>query len=157
MWKVFVNHACYSTIIAKSMATSARCFIRLATDTRSKVVLLPDLTRPDAFSAFKERCAAKLGLPSLTPLTLLLASNHAQQVKVDLDAAPEIEALDEVSPEDFLIVVPRETNIVHSSEGAAEDEDEDEPDKDDEDAVEVTEVRTREQALWHEGWQPIER
>ena len=57
------------------------------------------------FEAFKRRCLAKLGLSTDAPsrITLLLDSNKAD---IDVDTAPEVEELDEISPEDYLIVVP---------------------------------------------------
>ena len=89
---------------------TARCFVRLApriveSDSvvdRPKVVLLGADT---SFAAFKALCAAKLGIASSgDDITLLLGS---QTGSINLHSAPEIEALDEISPDDLLIVLPR--------------------------------------------------
>jgi hypothetical protein len=69
---------------------------------RPKVVLLGADT---SFAAFKAMCAAKLGIASSgDDITLLLGS---QTGSISLHNAPEIEALDEISPDDLLIVLPR--------------------------------------------------
>ena len=76
---------------------SARCFVRLATDgARPKVVLL---NSDASFAAFKARCAEKLGIGSSDghDITLLMDSKAGRV---------EIDALEEISTEDLLIVVP---------------------------------------------------
>ena len=105
---------------------TARCFVRLApriveSDSvvdRPKVVLLGADT---SFAAFKALCAAKLGIASSgDDITLLLGS---QTGSINLHSAPEIEALDEISPDDLLIVLPRSASAAPagtSTEGAGQ-------------------------------------
>ena len=59
-----------------------------------------------SFASFKLACAVKLGLVGAESkdITLLLGSN-VPNAKLDSRAAPEIEALDEISPDDTLFVV----------------------------------------------------
>ena len=116
-------------------------------------------------------CVAKLAL-SLATTMLLLGSNTAADVKVDCDSLPEIEAIDEISPEDTVIVLPAEgASYGNRSRGGKEaaqnedeedreveeeDEEDEEDDEDDEeeeagkdggDEVELVSERTRQSVL----------
>ena len=93
---------------------AARCFVRRAPPPQQEgIVAVSDGDRPKvvllgadtSFAAFKALCAAKLGIASSgDDITLLLGS---QTGSINLHSAPEIEALDEISPDDLLIVLPR--------------------------------------------------
>jgi hypothetical protein len=92
---------------------AARCFVRAPPPQQEGIVTVSDGDRPKvvllgadtSFEAFKARCAAKLGIASSgDDITLLLGS---QTGSINLHSAPEIEALDEISPDDLLIVLPR--------------------------------------------------
>lgn len=148
---------------------AVRCFIRLPADKRAKIVLLP---ADGSFDTFKTMCVAKLGLEPGKRIMLLLGSNTAADVKVDCDSLPEIEAIDEISPEDTVIVLPAEgASYGNRSRGGKEaaqnedeedreveeeDEEDEEDDEDDEeeeagkdggDEVELVSERTRQSVL----------
>ena len=96
-----------------------RCFVRLPTERRTKIVVLPPAG--ESFTAFKLRCLAKVGLsPSggAEDVTLLLDSNKGD---LDVQTAPEVEDLDEISDGDFLIVLPSEHASIDPETGGRED------------------------------------
>ena len=82
-----------------------RCFIRLPGERRTKIMVLPTDSAAAGFAEFKLKCLAKLGhsTASAEAIMLFLDSNR---LDIDVDTAPEVEALDEISPDDFLIVQP---------------------------------------------------
>ena len=117
-----------------------RCFVRLPSESRPKILMIPDHT---CFEAFKAAACAKLGV--ICDCSVLLGSN-AGIIKLDIDMAPQLEAMDEISPDDLIIIVPKgntsetkaavaEPEANHDGkaepledEAEAEDEDEDEDD-----------------------------
>ena len=80
-----------------TFAMAARCFVRLAADgARLKAV---PLGADASFAAFKARCAEKLGIES--------SDGHDINLLMDSKAGRvEIDALEEISTDDLLIVVP---------------------------------------------------
>ena len=104
---LFTRHFCVGPVPCGPdcwAAVSMRVFVRLPSGVRTKIMVLPD-TDDLSFSAFKVACATKLGLNATCgdQIKLLLSSNLSAGIKVDI--APEVEALDEISPEDLLIVM----------------------------------------------------
>ena len=152
----YVVLSCEASGACAVVAHMVRCFARLPSDKRLKIVLLPD---DGSFETFKQTCAVKLGLQPETSIKLLLGSNVAPDVKVDVDVLPEIEALDELSPEDTIIVLPEATaaGVPSSSSDAInnsgkedpheEEEEEEEEEEDDEcDAEDAEEDEEEEDA-----------
>ena len=128
------------------MAGRMRCFVRLPSGTRPKILMVSDGSSLDEL---KDAACARLGI-SAHGCSVLLGSN-AGIVKVDLDTAPEIEAMDEVSPDDVLIIVPSSDEKAAASSDADSDEAEHECDAEVEDGaedeVEIVLERSRQSTL----------
>jgi hypothetical protein len=147
--------------LAPRVAMVLRCFVRLPFQKRPKVILIHEAEA--SFEAFKAACAAKLGIAGEEPITVLLSSNLAADVKVDVDSLPEIEALDEITPEDNLIVFASSAGghgaasshlEGHGDVGAADSDDdeaqvqaEDDEDEEDEEEIELVSQHTRQSVM----------
>ena len=104
-----------------------RCFVRLPADQRPKVLVVPENW---TFADFKAACAAKLCV--VGDIVVLLGSNRGE-VKIDIDSAPEVEALDEISPGDTLVILAQATGAVPAPAGVKLEEADVRQDSDDED------------------------
>ena len=124
-----------------------RVFVRSAASERTKILVLPP-AEAITFDEFKARCVAKLGLlcTRMEAVTILLGSSIAANVRIE--EAPEVEALDEISPEDHLIILLRGSGDDGESSGnigAREEEQEQEEQEGQEEQQEQQEEQEQEE------------
>ena len=131
-----------------------RVFVRSAASERTKILVLPP-AEAITFDEFKARCVAKLGLlcTRMEAVTILLGSSIAANVRIE--EAPEVEALDEISPEDHLIILLRGSGDDGESSGniGAREEEQEQEEQEGQEEQEEQEDQDEQEEQGEDTWE----